>query len=94
MQSTYRSRRTPEQWQQIVTDWKNSNLSAPKYCEEHQLSYASFSQWRRRFSDQTNTPTANEGFLNLSALGEQLPSSGWRITLRLGGDVELVLSRT
>ncbi|PQQ24547.1 IS66 family insertion sequence hypothetical protein, partial [Photorhabdus luminescens] len=36
-----RSRYTPEQKQQHVTQWRHSDLTRKQYCEQHQLSFSS-----------------------------------------------------
>nr|MBS9435558.1 IS66 family insertion sequence hypothetical protein [Photorhabdus hainanensis] len=40
-----RSRYTPEQKQQHVTQWRHSDLTRKQYCEQHQLSFSSFRDW-------------------------------------------------
>jgi hypothetical protein len=87
-------RRTREQWRSIFNDWNTSGLSAPKYCKHEQLSYAAFSNWRRHFSSADTTAQAHPSgeFLDLSSLGEQV-AVDWNITLKLGGNIELVLTR-
>jgi putative transposase len=94
MQTEKFVRRNGEQWQRIVDNWSISGLSAPKYCKQHQLSYAAFSNWRRHFSNTDTTAQHHRSgeFLNLSSLSEPI-ASGWHITLKLGGNIELVLSR-
>ncbi|KGM27291.1 hypothetical protein KS18_15500 [Photorhabdus luminescens] len=48
-----RSRYTPEQKQQHVTQWRHSDLTRKQYCEQHQLSFSSFRDW---IADSNNIP--------------------------------------
>uniref|UniRef100_UPI00111BEDC6 IS66 family insertion sequence element accessory protein TnpA n=1 Tax=Xenorhabdus beddingii TaxID=40578 RepID=UPI00111BEDC6 len=40
-----RNRYTPEQKQQHVTQWRQTTLTRKQYCEQHQLTLASFRDW-------------------------------------------------
>lgn len=88
------ARRSSSEWQQIIEDQAQSGLSAPQYCEQHQVSYASFSKWRQHFSG-TKTPSdsMHSDFIDLSQVPDLSGSGYWNITLRLGDGVELRLSR-
>ena len=46
-------RRTAAQWHQIVEAQQASDLSAPKFCEENSISYASFINWKKKLTDKT-----------------------------------------
>jgi putative transposase len=90
------ARRSSSEWQKIIDDQAESGLSAPQYCEQHQVSYASFSKWRQHFSG-TKKPSdsMHSDFIDLSQV-PALSGSGsgrWNITLHLGDGVELRLSR-
>ena len=91
-------RRSPQEWKSLVEGQVESGLSAPQFCEGNDISYASFSVWKRRFqSTESDATTDNRleeqsGFIDLSTLPSS-PESGWRITLRLGNGVELELSQ-
>lgn len=90
--------RTPEQWQALIDQQRNSGLSAPQFCKQENIGYASFCNWRKRLSDQPtdNSPDSGEAsFLDLSSLMGTSPSSGlgWNIVLSLGNGVELRLSQ-
>ena len=91
-------RRSPQEWKSLVEEQIESGLSAPQFCKDNDISYASFSVWKRRFqSTESHATTDNRlegqsGFIDLSSLPSS-PESGWRITLRLGNGVELELSQ-
>lgn len=90
-------RKTPEQWQALVTQQQNSGQTARQFCAEQNIGYASFCQWRKRLaqSEPKPTPSADPGFIDLSALGTDgtRQEGGWHIVLSLGNGVELRLSQ-
>ena len=92
MQSMKRTRRSRNEWRKIIDSWQSSHQSAPEFCQANGLPYASFSQWRRRLAETALDHSQSGGFLNLSSLNDQF-STAWNITLKLGKDVELVLTR-
>lgn len=91
-------RRSREQWLSIIEQQKESGLSVPQFCKEHDIGYASFSAWKRRTqsdnagSDCQLRSVKSAQFIDLSSL-PQPEDNGWRITLRLGNGVELELSQ-
>jgi len=90
------TRRTPEQWQSIVTDFAASQLSGAAFCKQHHIQYASFCKWRQKlkFSSSHSEPTPlATSFLDLSTLPSMDNGNHWHITLKLGNGVELVLSQ-
>ena len=88
------ARRSSSEWQQIIDDQAESGLSAPQYCEQHQVSYASFSKWRQHFlGTKTSLDSTHSGFIDLSQVPALSGTGRWNITLCLGDGVELRLSR-
>ena len=64
-----RKHRTPEQWQALVDQQRVSGLSAPQFCKQENIGYASFCNWRKRLSDPSTDDSAGSGeasFLDLS----------------------------
>lgn len=92
-----RKHRTPKQWQTLVDQQRDSGLSAPQFCKQEGVGYASFCNWRKRLSAQTNSGTSDSGeagFLDLSSLmGATSTGPGWHIVLSLGNGIELRLSQ-
>ena len=91
------TRRTSEQWFALVESQQQSDLSAPRYCEQHNISYARFCQWRQRFTaSQSGAPespsSSSADFVELSGIASPT-SERWQINLSLGDGVELTLSR-
>lgn len=47
-----RKHRTREQWQALVDQQRDSGfLSATRFCEQQNIGYASFCNWRKRLLD-------------------------------------------
>ena len=91
-------RRTPEQWQGLVDQQRDSGLSAMQFCKQQGIGYASFCNWRKRLSEgpvSASTGSGEAGFLDLSSLmgASSSSGSGWNIVLSLGNGVELRLSQ-
>jgi putative transposase len=93
--------RTPEQWQALVDQQRDSGLSASQFCIQQNIGYANFCKWRNRLSSLPTplvVPSASSdeaSFLDLSSLIGAPHSSGlgWNIVLSLGNGVELRLSQ-
>ncbi|MGO3783652.1 MAG: IS66 family insertion sequence element accessory protein TnpA, partial [Vreelandella alkaliphila] len=74
-----RKHRTPEQWQALVDQHRDSGLSASQFCKQENIGYSSFCNWRKRLSDQptdNSTDSGEASFLDLSSLMGTSPSSG------------------
>ena len=50
-----RTKRTREQWLELVEQWQTSNLNAKSWCLENEVSYESFIIWRKRLKDSSRT---------------------------------------
>jgi putative transposase len=92
------TRHTPEQWQIFIDQWRNSGLSAARFCEEQGLGYASFCDWRKRLINARPVSPQSQrseeaAFIDLGTLSGSHAGSGWSIVLSLGEGVELRLSR-
>jgi len=91
-----RKYRTSEQWQALIDQQLDSGLSAVQFCNQHDIGYASFCNWRKRLSAAVAPKESEEtGFLDLSSLLTGAVESGpaWNIVLSLGNGVELRLSQ-
>lgn len=42
-------------WQSHFDGWRQSGLSQPEYCKQHDLKFATFGYWRTRLSKPKNT---------------------------------------
>ena len=92
-----RVRRTRAEWQQIIGEYENANLTQKEFCVENNLGSVSFSKWYHRLRQNQDT-----GFVALVA-PDALPSkqtpiamektSGFEVRLELGDGLVLHLSR-
>jgi len=90
-----RKHRTPEQWQALLDQQRDSGLSAPQFCKREAIGYASFCNWRKRLLSEPGSEVSysdNAGFLDVSSLMGS-SGAGWNIVLSLGNGVELRLSQ-
>jgi len=93
-----RKHRTSEQWQVLIDQQRASGLSAPQFCKQEGIGYASFCNWRKRLSKESAVDASDSGDSNfldlLSLMGASSASGpGWNIVLSLGNGVELRLSQ-
>lgn len=101
MSTSRRPRRSAAQWQQLVTEQTASGLSAPTFCSQNDLPYASFIQWRRRLSTSkpakssvpSSSPVASR-FIELTTppAPTETPER-WLIELDLGAGVRLRIAQ-
>lgn len=93
-----RQRRTAKQWHALIEQQRESGLSAKAFCQQHDLGYISFCNWRNRLTDRDSADNAgpgDAGFVDVSSLmgRAQAGGTGWHIVLSLGNGVELRLSQ-
>ncbi|MCU5784955.1 hypothetical protein MA04_04255 [Alcanivorax balearicus MACL04] len=93
-----RPRRTAEQWHALIAQQRESGLPAKAFCQQHDLGYISFCNWRKRLMDHgsaDNAESDDAGFVDVSSLmgSAQTGGTGWHIVLSLGNGVELRLSQ-
>jgi hypothetical protein len=43
-----KNRRTPQQWQKLITDWQHSGQSVTEFCKEQHLILSNFYLWRKQ----------------------------------------------
>ena len=87
------TRKTPEQWQQIVNDQKISGLPQKAYCRQHGLSLATFCNWKKKLAHQTqqeNTPSQEAGdWIEVPTEVSPSQHNQWAMELELPGGVTL-----
>lgn len=84
------TRRSADQWQALIDQQAESDLSAPDFCKQHNLGYASFCQWRKRLSESNQPPTA---FVALTPSVEQPAETHWAVELQLGQNIVLRVAK-
>lgn len=43
-----KTRRTPQQWQQLISDWQHSGQTVAEFCEGQHVTPSNFHLWRKR----------------------------------------------
>ena len=80
------SRRSQDDWNQLMTEYEAGELTQRQFCERHQLAYSTFCYWRKRLSAgavRTELSATSESLLELPLL--PMPGqSGWRLELGQG----------
>jgi hypothetical protein len=87
-------RRSHEQWQRLIDEQHNGELTQREFCQQNSIAVSSFCNWKRRLSqEEAANPSAED--TNWLSLSEQLFSSpgNWRIELDLGGGLCLRLTQ-
>ncbi len=82
-------RRSRPEWQQIVTDFEESGLSAQEFCNHRQIAYSSFGKWRSLLQKGHRKPAQPTAFLEVTPLDP--PVSHWDVELELGPGMYLRL---
>ncbi len=94
---TRRPRRSAVQWAEIITHYRRSNLSAKRYCDQHDYSLATFRKWQTRFSrhNVTDDTSSSGRLVELVAAKSTEPtlSHTLLIELDLGSGMHLKISR-
>jgi hypothetical protein len=91
-----RVHRSPEQWQSLVDQFEQSDLSQRAFCQQKRLAYGTFSRWRRRLlaRNAESDEQSNPAFVELLGSGTQgNHNSGWDVELQLGEGITLRLRR-
>ncbi len=63
--------RTAEQWYALIEQQRESGLPAKAFCQQHDLGYISFCNWRKRLTDQDPADSAESDdtdFVDVSSL--------------------------
>ena len=82
--------RSKSEWQQIIQNYNESQLTQDEFCQQAGIPKSSFYNWHRRLKSTTPDRTAN--FINLSDLTSSDSSRlSWDIELDLGQGVCLRL---
>ncbi|MCP5161210.1 MAG: IS66 family insertion sequence element accessory protein TnpB [Hahellaceae bacterium] len=91
-----RKHRSAADWQALLRQWQQSALSAPAFCRQKQIGYASFCQWRKRLAMQTDEQveiSPPPDFIALSGLAAAPAQGNWHLWLKLGPWVEVRIGR-
>ncbi len=89
-----RIHRSREQWQALLDQYERSGLSPRAFCQQWDLSYGTFSRWRRRLlsdQDDTTLPASPDLFVELANHAESPAAASWDVELQLGENTFLRL---
>ena len=81
-------RRTREQWQQLIDQQSQSELTINEYCTQHQITVSGFYQWRKKLN-QSEPTGHDENWLSLPTMKPVADTGEWQIELMLPGGVIL-----
>jgi len=89
MTSPSRTYRNREQWQSLIKQWQQTDLSASAFCKQQSLGYASFCKWRKQLTEEEQqAATPSPDFISLSPL-PPVNDSQPQLHLRIGSWLEL-----
>jgi transposase-like protein len=77
-------------WSQHVAACATSGLSRAAYCRQHDLSYWTFNDWRRRLGSTGSSATSPRQAL-VPVMMTSAPSTAGALELRVGDQVRLSL---
>ena len=84
-----KSRRSQDDWSQLMTEYEAGELTQRQFCERHQLAYSTFCYWRKRLSAgvvRTELAATSMPLIELPLL--PIPGqSDWRLEPELGQGV-------
>ena len=94
----YRPRRSSAEWQAIIDEQAQSDVSAKRFCAERDIGYPSFLSWKHKLSwaESAGSATGAPAFIELTGpivhhatreVDDTQPSPGWLAELDLGGGI-------
>jgi len=93
------TRRSREQWAELIELQPGSGLSAPKFCEQAGVSYQSFMAWRKKLSASETQSSGLPQFVELTTpdrpteSDQSTSTSEWRVELDLGHGMQLRIAQ-
>lgn len=86
-------RRSTQEWQSLVNRQQASGQTAPQFCAEHQISYVSFSKWRKRLTDSKPDRSADTPPVFVELTQAHPPAQQWIAELDLGTGAVLRIAK-
>lgn len=90
-----RTQRNAADWQQLLREQKNSNLTVTQFCKQQGLAISNFYNWRNKLDSSTDYPVSAEPeqveLWQPMVFTPNMPqqSTRWNIELKLPGGVVL-----
>ncbi len=88
-----KTRRTQQQWQQLINGQPDSGLTVHDYCQQQQLNVSGFYLWRKKLAAGAENVSAAD-WLSLPAADLPGHTGDWQIELLLPGGVTLRMNST
>jgi len=85
-----RARRSSDEWKKLMEAFGQSDLTAPAFCDQHELGYSTFTKWRRNLSKPPEA-IGESPLIELTSLPSR--SRHWDVELELGSGVVLRIHR-
>ena len=88
-------RRTREQWQELIDKQAAGELTVSEFCAQHALTVSNFYLWRKKLSDNSQSPAQQDNWLafDMPASAGKVSGATWAIELALPGGVVLRMNR-
>lgn len=80
---TKRQYRTAKEWQVLLDQFDQSELSQSEFCRQHSLTLSAFHNWRKKLVGEPKLRSADP-FIELAPPVEPNPVT-WDVELELGG---------
>lgn len=85
-----RTRRTAEEWTQLMARYEQSGLGQRQFCRQQGLGYSTFCKWKQRLAARR----PQEDLIELTPSAEDSGSASyWDIELTLGAGMMLKIRR-
>ncbi len=82
-------RRTPAEWQRLITEQAEGQLPIRDFCREKDLSLSSFGYWRRRLRGKPPAPAVSRAFVPVAvAPGSDITVLAGSATVTLSSAVD------
>jgi hypothetical protein len=79
-----------DQWQALISEQQNSNMTQSGFCRSRGLCLATFYNWKRKLNPPENTITdVSPQWVELTAVDPAASQQTWDIELELPGNVIL-----
>ena len=66
MQNQSNNFKTQDEWETIVSEWKNSGISQAKFCKNNNIPHSTFSFWKKRFLGVKTQTIKSKAFIPIT----------------------------
>jgi len=80
------SRRTPQQWAEIVASFHASGMTQHAFCSQHGIGSTTLDKWKRRLADTVPGRTSSKSFISLHPVSDANNST---VTVHAGNGVRV-----